>query len=93
MPYDDWDDVTYDKLRVAEMQAAATTERISHEHVMDVAYRRLAEQNTRRQEQANHNSMIEEVCEKIRQAEDEIPAGSTVDARQSLNSLRQKHGL
>lgn len=30
MPYDDWDDVTYDKLREAEMQAAATTERLSH---------------------------------------------------------------
>lgn len=93
MPYDDWDDVTYDKLREAEMQAAATTERLSHEHVMDVAYRRLAEQNKRWQEQINHNGLIEEVYEKIKQAEDEITAGSTVDARQSLNSLRKKHGL
>ena len=38
-----YDSMVYDKLREAEMQAATTTERFSHEEVMAAARKRLEE--------------------------------------------------
>lgn len=38
-----YDSMVYDKLREAEMQAATTTERFSHEDVMAAARKRLEE--------------------------------------------------
>lgn len=93
MPQNDSASEVYYQIRYPEEHAVSIMKRYGHSEVVATAYDRFSYWKNEREIDENKPLSMEEVCEKLYQAEKEIKAGMTADARQSLEELRNKYSL
>lgn len=93
MPQNDSASKVYYQIRDPEEQAVSKMKRYGHSEIAATAYDRLSYWKNERGIDENKPLSMEEVYEKLYQAEKEIRAGMTADARQSLEELRNKYSL
>ena len=93
MPQNDSASEVYYQIRDPEEQAVSKKKWYGHSEIAATAYDRLSHWKNERGIDENKPLSMEEVCEKLYQAEKEIKAGMTADARQSLEELCSRYSL